>query len=85
MQQNDSHAETQNENNAPVNVNSAVKWGQAGNDPRVAPQILAPGPVLVIAPQKPVTEHLPALDRDLGDNHSSNWNQANNDPRANRP
>ena len=83
-EQNDSPTDKQNENNAPVNVNSAGKWGQAGNDPRVSPQILAPGPVLVIAPQKPVTEHLPVMERDLGDNHSSNWNRANNDPRANR-
>ena len=83
-EQNGSPAETQNENNAP-NLNSAGKWGQAGNDPRVAPQILAPGPVLVIAPQKPVTEYLPTIERDLGANHSSNWNRANNDPRTSRP
>jgi len=83
-EQNDSPAKTQIENSGPVNVNSAGKWGQAGNDPRVAPQILAPGSILVIAPQKPVTEHLPAIERDLGTNHSSNWNRANNDPRASR-
>jgi len=83
-EQNGSPAETQNENNAP-NLNSAGKWGQADNDPRVAPQILAPGPVLVIAPQKPVTEYLPTIERDLGANHSSNWNRANNDPRTSRP
>ncbi|SVD87548.1 uncharacterized protein METZ01_LOCUS440402 [marine metagenome] len=83
-QKNGSPAETQNENSA-TNLNSAGKWGQAGNDPRVAPQILAPGPVLVIAPQKPVTEYLPTIERDLGANHSSNWNRANNDPRTSRP
>ena len=61
---------------------SASQWGQAGNDPRVAPQLLAPGPVLNEAPTKAPGEYLPSLERELGENHSSHWPRADNDPRA---
>jgi ribonuclease E len=60
----------------------ASQWGQAGNDPRVAPQLLPPGPVLNVAPEKVPGEYLPSLERQLGEDHSSHWLRADNDPRV---
>ncbi len=61
---------------------SASQWGQADNDPRLAPNLLAPGPVLNDAAPRSPAAHLPALERQLSDNHSSLWPRAENDPRV---
>ena len=64
---------------APV---AASVWGQAQNDPRVAPRPAIEGPVSETVELAPVVNDLPFVPVNYDESHPSRWQRANNDPRG---
>ncbi|MDO7572088.1 MAG: hypothetical protein MUQ99_06815, partial [Pseudomonadales bacterium] len=61
---------------------AASVWGQAQNDPRVAPRPAIEGPVSETVELAPVVNDLPFVPVNYDESHPSRWQRANNDPRG---
>ena len=64
---------------APV---AASVWGQAQNDPRIAPRPTFEGPVSETVELASVVNDLPFVPVNYDESHPSRWQRANNDPRG---
>ena len=60
----------------------ASVWGQAQNDPRVAPRPSLEGPVSETVELIPVVNDLPFAPVNYDEGHPSRWQRASNDPRG---
>ena len=60
----------------------ASVWGQAQNDPRVAPRPSLEGPVSETVELIPVINDLPFAPVNYDEGHPSRWQRASNDPRG---
>lgn len=76
------HSSVSAPNPKKVALVAASVWGQAQNDPRVAPKAAAEGPVLETVEMIPVVNDLPFVPVIYDDAHPSAWQRASNDPRG---
>ena len=69
-------------NHEKVALVAASVWGQAQNDPRVAPRPALDGPVTETVELIPAVNDLPFVPVTYDEDHPSRWQRASNDPRG---